>query len=64
MKLTYRGPHDRVLVPVGDGREIEVSNGESADFPAGVARALEKSGDWQRVEAEKPKTKPAGNGKG
>lgn len=56
-EVRYVGPHDAVLVPMPDGREPVISNGEvlkTSDEHA--ASLLEQEGNWELA-------KPAKSGK-
>lgn len=57
MKLTYVGPHDRVVVPLPNGGAPEVDHGGVIDIPDSHAeRLLEQPTNWQRAgDAAKPK---------
>lgn len=71
MRVRYRGPHQRVAVPLPNGNEAEVANGKEIDLrdesyglTAADADALAKSlaeqeSNWALVEDE-PTTKTAG----
>jgi hypothetical protein len=54
MELIYQGGHDTVTVPLPDGREPEVKQGDSFDFPDDYAKQLlEQPSNWARPAAPK-----------
>lgn len=61
MELIYQGRHDAVDVPLPDGREPTIANGESFDFPAAIAKQLLAQGDeWAPKKAPKTPADDAG----
>ncbi|MEW6583475.1 MAG: hypothetical protein AB1416_12025 [Actinomycetota bacterium] len=52
MKVQYVGPHDGVLIPLPDGRELQVERDGIIDVPDELAaRLLEQETNWQPAPA-------------
>lgn len=52
MRVTYRGPHDRVFVPEA-GQEVEHGHSIEVDDELG-ARLLEQEGTWREYHRRSP----------
>lgn len=61
-RIHYRGPFDRVAIPLPDGRDIEVAKGKDVDLADHLPRAeaqalarslLEQESNWSSAEPDK-----------
>lgn len=56
MDLTYTGPHDRVEVPLPDGRTVEVARGGTIGVPDDMAGSLlDQASNWQPAKRRNTK---------
>jgi len=58
VKVEYRGPHESVEVPLGDGSAIVVRRGESVEFDDSVAAGLLVQSTWRESKAKASEPKP------
>jgi hypothetical protein len=58
VKVEYRGPHESVEVPLGDGSAIVVRRGESVEIDDSVAAGLLVQSTWRESRAKASEPKP------
>ena len=61
MKVSYIGPHQRVTVPLPEGREVDVDHGGVIDVPDEFGhRLLEQTSNWRAAATPAPEKKARG----
>ena len=56
-RVRYVGPYRRVLVPLPDGAEAGVDQGQTIEVPSEVAKGLLSQSTWEKAGGKPPAKK-------